>query len=112
MEGCGYGSIPHKRCWCPLVFDSATFKYLEKLDVTEYWNDFPDGHKDNAIVEFVETIDVPQQEYIEDRGDCGVFVCIFMEMIVLGVPVRIDRPRRDAGFLYINGMTNIIWDTI
>ncbi|CAH1450566.1 unnamed protein product [Lactuca virosa] len=83
-----------------------------ELDVIEYWNDFPDGHIDNATVEFVETIDVPQQKNIQDKGDCGVFVCMFMEMIVSGIPVKIDKPRGEAGFLYRNRMTNIIWDTI
>ncbi|CAH1413220.1 unnamed protein product [Lactuca virosa] len=53
-------SIPHKRCWCRLVFGNATFKYLEKLDVIEYWNDFPDRHKVNATVEFVDIVHVPQ----------------------------------------------------
>ncbi|CAH1413528.1 unnamed protein product [Lactuca virosa] len=85
---------------------------ISELDVIEYWNDFPDGHKANATVEFVDTIDEPQQEYIEDRGDCGVFICVFMEMNGSGVPMKIDKPRRDARFLYRNRMTNITWDTI
>ncbi|CAH1423022.1 unnamed protein product [Lactuca virosa] len=33
---------------------------ISELDVIEYWNDFPDGHRDNVIVEFVEAIDAPQ----------------------------------------------------
>ncbi|CAH1446568.1 unnamed protein product [Lactuca virosa] len=93
-------------------FKSFGDNIITELDVIKYWNDFPDGHKANATVEFVDTIDAPQQEYIEDRGDCGVFICMFMEMIVSGVPVKIDKPRRAARFLYRNRMTNIIWDTI
>ncbi|CAH1444101.1 unnamed protein product [Lactuca virosa] len=85
---------------------------ISELDVIEFWNDFPDGHKANTNVEFVDTIDGPHQEYIEVRGDYGVFICMFMEMIVSRVPVKIDKPHRDAGFLYRNRMTNIIWDTI
>ncbi|CAH1451488.1 unnamed protein product [Lactuca virosa] len=93
-------------------FTSFGDRIISELDVIDYWNDFPDGHKANTTLEFVDTIDTPQKEYIEDRGDCGVFVCMFMEMIVSGVPVKIDKPRRDAGFLYRNRMTNIIWNTI
>ncbi|CAH1434908.1 unnamed protein product [Lactuca virosa] len=57
---------------------------ISELDVINYWNDFSDGHKTNATIQFVDTIDAPQQEYIVGRGDCGVFVCMFMEMIVSG----------------------------
>ncbi|CAH1450686.1 unnamed protein product [Lactuca virosa] len=101
----------------PKYFTGGEFKsfgdsIISELDVIEYWNDFPVGHKDKASVEFIDIVDAPQQEYTLDRGDCGVFVCMFMEMIVSGVPVKIDKLHRDAGFLYINRMTNIIWDTI
>ncbi|CAH1450767.1 unnamed protein product [Lactuca virosa] len=122
--------VLHLNTWKVHIYDSAQSmnffsKYLtsgefksfgdsiiSELDVIEYWNDFPYGYKDNTTVEFVDTIDAPQREYIQDRGDCGVFVCMFMEMIVSGVPVKIDKPCKDAGFLYKNRMTNIIWDTI
>ncbi|CAH1453068.1 unnamed protein product [Lactuca virosa] len=93
-------------------FTSFKDSIISELDVIDYWNDFPDGHKAKATIQFVDTIDAPHQEYIEDRGDCGVFVCIFMEMIVSGVQVKIVKLRRDAGFLYRNRMANIIWDTI
>ncbi|CAH1444969.1 unnamed protein product [Lactuca virosa] len=93
-------------------FTSFGDSIISELDAIEYWNDFPDGHKDKARVEFIDIVDVPQQEYILDRGDCGVFVCMFLEMIVSGVPVKIDKPCRDAEFLYRNRMTNIIWDII
>ncbi|CAH1444171.1 unnamed protein product [Lactuca virosa] len=92
-------------------FKSFGDSIIEELDVIDYWKDFPDGHKDNAVVEFIDIVDAPQQEYIINRGDCGVFVSMYMEMIVLGVPVKSDKPCRDAGFLYRNRMTNIIWDT-
>ncbi|CAH1454158.1 unnamed protein product [Lactuca virosa] len=41
-------------------FKSFGDSIISKLDVIEYWNDFPDGHKDNAIVEFIDIVDVPQ----------------------------------------------------
>ncbi|CAI9265689.1 unnamed protein product [Lactuca saligna] len=41
-------------------FNSFGDSIISELEVIEYWNDFPDGHKDNAIVEFVDTIDAPQ----------------------------------------------------
>ncbi|CAI9288409.1 unnamed protein product [Lactuca saligna] len=55
-------------------FQSFGDSIISKLDVIKYRNDFSDGHRDTAIVEFVEAIDAPQQEYNEDRDDCGVFV--------------------------------------
>ncbi|CAH1440110.1 unnamed protein product [Lactuca virosa] len=33
---------------------------ISELDVIEYWNDFPDGHKAHATMEFVDNIDAPQ----------------------------------------------------
>ncbi|CAH1417733.1 unnamed protein product [Lactuca virosa] len=92
-------------------FKSFGDSIIEELDAIDYWKDFPDGHKDNAVVEFIDIVDAPQQEYITNRGDCGVFVSMYMEMIASGVPVKSDKPCRDAGFLYRNRMTNIIWDT-
>ncbi|CAH1445919.1 unnamed protein product [Lactuca virosa] len=92
-------------------FKSFGDSIIEELDAIDYWKDFPDGHKDNAVVEFIDIVDAPQQEYITNRGDCGVFVSMYMEMIASGVPVKSDKPCRDARFLYRNRMTNIIWDT-
>ncbi|CAH1420894.1 unnamed protein product [Lactuca virosa] len=123
-------AVLHLDTWKVEIYDSARIagyfsKYLtggeftsfgdsiiSELDVIEYWNHFPVGHKDKAKLEFVDVVDVPQQEYSLDKGDCGVFVCMFMEMIVSGVPVKISTARRDAGFLYRNKMANVIWDTI
>ncbi|CAI9299533.1 unnamed protein product [Lactuca saligna] len=92
-------------------FKSFGDSIIEELDAIDYRKDFPDGHKDNAVVEFIDIVDTPQQEYIINRGDYGVFVSMYMEMIALGVPVNNDKPCRDAGFLYRNRITNIIWDT-
>ncbi|CAI9296442.1 unnamed protein product [Lactuca saligna] len=50
-------------------FKSFGVNIISELDVIEYWNDFPDGHKDNAIVEFVDTIDALQQKYIKDIAE-------------------------------------------
>lgn len=40
---------------------------------------------------FVEAIDLSQHDMDIDRGDCGVFICMFMEMIVSGVSVKIEK---------------------
>ncbi|CAI9277947.1 unnamed protein product [Lactuca saligna] len=122
-------AVLHLRIWKVHIYDSARrmnyftmyltggeFKsfgdsIIEELDAIDYWKDFPDGHKDNVVVEFIDIVDAPQQEYIANRGDCVVFVSMYMEMIASGVPVKSDKPCRDAGFLYKNRMTNIIWDT-
>ncbi|CAI9294834.1 unnamed protein product [Lactuca saligna] len=89
-------------------FKSFGDSIISELDAIEYWNDFPVRHKDKATMEFIDIVDTPQREYTLDRRDYGIFVCMFMEMIVSEVPVKIDKPRRDAGFLYRNRMTNII----
>ena len=77
-------------------FKSFGDSIIEELDAIEYWKDFPDEHKDNTVVEFIDIVDAPQQEYISERGDCGVFVSMYMEMIASGVPVKSDKPCRDA----------------
>ncbi|CAI9279643.1 unnamed protein product [Lactuca saligna] len=123
-------AVLHLDTWKVEIFDSAQvasyfstyltngeFKsfgdsIISELDVIEYWKHFPIGHRDNAKVEFVDVVDTPQQEYSLERGDCGVFVCMFMEMIIYGVLVEISRTSREAAFLYRNKMANVIWDTI
>ncbi|CAI9290805.1 unnamed protein product [Lactuca saligna] len=102
-------AVLHLDTWKVEIFDSAR---VAEMDVIEYWKHFPIGHRDNAKVEFVDVVDAPQQEYSIERGDWGVFVCMFMEMIVYGVPVAISRTSREAAFLYRNKMANVIWDTI
>ncbi|CAH1430148.1 unnamed protein product [Lactuca virosa] len=97
-------AVLHLDIWKVHIYDSARY-------AIDYWKDFPDGHNDNAVVEFIDIVDATQQEDIANRGDFGVFVSMYMEMIASGVPVKSDKPCRDAGFLYRNRMTNIIWDT-
>ncbi|CAH1420897.1 unnamed protein product [Lactuca virosa] len=41
-------------------FESFGDSFNSELDVIEYWNYFPDGHRDTAIVNFIEAIDMPQ----------------------------------------------------
>ncbi|CAH1412957.1 unnamed protein product [Lactuca virosa] len=69
-------------------FKSFGDSIIEEIDAIDYWKDFPDRHKENAVVEFIDIVDAPQQEYIANRGDCGVFVSMYMEMIASGVPVK------------------------
>ncbi|CAI9269928.1 unnamed protein product [Lactuca saligna] len=42
-------------------FKSFGDSIIEELDAIDYWKDFPDGHKGNAVVEFIDIVDVPQQ---------------------------------------------------
>ncbi|CAH1432723.1 unnamed protein product [Lactuca virosa] len=42
-------------------FKSFGDSIIEELDAIDYWKDFPDGHKDNAVVEFIDIVDAPQQ---------------------------------------------------
>ncbi|CAI9296754.1 unnamed protein product [Lactuca saligna] len=72
-------------------FKSFGDSIISELDVIEYWNNFRVGDKDKATMEFIDIVDAPQHEYTLDRGDCGVIVCMFMEMIVSGVLVKIDN---------------------
>ncbi|CAI9293601.1 unnamed protein product [Lactuca saligna] len=41
-------------------FQSFGDSIISKVDVIEYGNDYPDGHRETAIVEFIEAIDMPQ----------------------------------------------------
>ncbi|CAH1434169.1 unnamed protein product [Lactuca virosa] len=79
--------------------------YLADLDLLTW--------KKSTEVKFVKAKHVPQQEQVEEgeRGDCGVFVCMFMEMLASGVPVETRQSPRDTGFTYRNRMAEIIWNS-
>ncbi|CAH1442020.1 unnamed protein product [Lactuca virosa] len=73
--------------------------YLVDLDLLTW--------KKPIEVEFIKAKHVPQQEKVEEgeRGDCGVFVCMFMEMLASGVPVETSQSPIDTRFSYRNRMT-------
>ena len=92
-------------------FKSMGESILSELDSISYWAHFPSGHRP-SVVEFVEADNPPQQQLKTSRGDCGVFVCMFMEMLASGVPVAIDTDSREMAFRYRNRMLEIIWETV
>ncbi|CAH1422843.1 unnamed protein product [Lactuca virosa] len=49
-------------------FKSFGDSIIEELDAIDYWKDFPDGHKDNAVVEFIDIVDAPQKNILLIEG--------------------------------------------
>ena len=64
-------------------------------------------------MKFLKAKHVSQQEKVEEgeKGDYGVFVCMFMKMLASGVPVETRESPRDTGFTYRNKMAEIIWNS-
>ena len=116
------------RSWKVTIYDSATTlgyfeKYqkdgtftrfgqciLKELDEIFYWDTVAPSEKKTHIPEFVEGQDVPQQELAVSRGDCGVFVCMFLEMLVSNVALRIDHTSAQSAIMYRTKMANCIWE--
>ena len=114
--------------WKVTIYDSATTlgyfkKYQEDDTFTRfgrcilkelakffYWDTVALSQRKTHIPEFVEAEDVPQQELGISRGDCGVFVCMFMEMLVSNVALRIHHSSTQSAILYRNKMANYIWE--
>ena len=90
-------------------FKSVGQSILSELDDIDYWDDFPAGHRPEMI-EFVEAENVPQQE--ADTGDCGVFTCLFMELLASGLPVQTHSSSREVGVSYRRRMLDILWATV
>ncbi|CAI9286148.1 unnamed protein product [Lactuca saligna] len=93
-------------------FKSLEDSILSELDHISYWAHFPNRQKPTEV-KFVKAKHVPQQEKVEkgERGDCEVFVCMFMEMLASGVPVETRESPRGMGFTYHNRMAEIIWNS-
>ncbi|XP_023756981.2 uncharacterized protein LOC111905526 [Lactuca sativa] len=58
-------------------------------------------------MQFIYEENVPQQS--SHLGDCGVFLCMFMEQLVSGQPIRVLIDPKNAALEFRLRMTKIIW---
>ena len=84
-------------------------KLLRLLDTIFYWDHLPSTPRRTDVMEFVEAVDVPQQT--GGLGDCGVFVCMFLEMLASGLPVKLQQPALEAAVGFRSRMCQIFWAT-
>ncbi|KAL4579390.1 hypothetical protein LXL04_015534 [Taraxacum kok-saghyz] len=78
---------------------TAFAKNLKKIiDTTSYWDHFPKEKRRNGIMSFVEGENVPQQT--GPLGDCGIFLCMFMEKLASGLPLTLDRDAQQAAVAF------------
>ena len=85
---------------------NAFAKNLKKiLDTTSYWDHFPKEKRRNDIMSFVEGENVPQQT--GPLGDCGIFLCMFMEKLASGLPLTLDKDAQQAAVAFRYRMARI-----
>nr|KAJ0193305.1 hypothetical protein LSAT_V11C800396240 [Lactuca sativa] len=85
------------------TFERRVANYLDKI---KYWSRrniprFP------LNMQFIYEENVPQQS--SHLGDCGVFVCMFMEQFVSGQPIRVLIDPKNATLEFRLRMAKIIW---
>ena len=116
------------RTWKVNIYDSATSinyfeqyksdgsftkfgqSILKELEEIYYWDSFDLSAKKTHTPEFVKAKNAPQQEKDTIRGDCGVFLCMFMEMLASNVPLKLNQSNRESAIMYRSRMANIIWE--
>nr|KAJ0220306.1 hypothetical protein LSAT_V11C200059300 [Lactuca sativa] len=84
-------------------FERRVANYLDKI---KYW---PRRNIPRILLnmQFIYEENVPQQS--SHLGDCGVFVCMFMEQLVSGQPIRVLIDPKNAALEFRLRMTKIIW---
>nr|KAJ0188898.1 hypothetical protein LSAT_V11C900483480 [Lactuca sativa] len=84
-------------------FERQVANYLDKI---KYWarRNIP---RIPLNMQFIYEENVPQQS--SHLGDCGVFVCMFMEQLVSGQPIRVLIDPKNAALEFRLWMTKIIW---
>nr|KAJ0186716.1 hypothetical protein LSAT_V11C900471570 [Lactuca sativa] len=84
-------------------FEAQVAEYLDKID---YWarRNIP---RILWNMQFILETSVPKQSSM--LGDCGVFVCMFMEQLVSGQPIRELINPRNAALEFHQRMTKIYW---
>nr|KAJ0215289.1 hypothetical protein LSAT_V11C300121190 [Lactuca sativa] len=83
-------------------FEVCVVHYLDKID---YW-DRRNIPRIPLNIQFIFETNVPQQSSL--LGDCGVFVCMFMEQLVPGQPIRELIDQRNAALEFRQRMEKII----
>ncbi|XP_023763622.2 uncharacterized protein LOC111912116 [Lactuca sativa] len=84
-------------------FERRVANYLDKI---KYWaqRNIP---RIPLNMQFIYEENVPQQS--SHLGDCGVFLCMFMEQLVSGQPIRVLIDPKNAALEFRLRMTKIIW---
>nr|KAJ0213350.1 hypothetical protein LSAT_V11C400219770 [Lactuca sativa] len=84
-------------------FERWVANYLDKI---KYWaqRNIP---RIPLNMKFIYEENVPQQS--SHLGDCGVFVCMFMEQFVSGQPIRVLIDPKNAALEFRKRMTKIYW---
>nr|KAJ0197934.1 hypothetical protein LSAT_V11C700358770 [Lactuca sativa] len=84
-------------------FERRVANYLDKI---KYWarRNIP---RIPLNMQFIYEENVPQQS--SHLGDCGVFVCMFMEQLVSGQPIRVLIDPKNAALEFRLRMAKIIW---
>nr|KAJ0189887.1 hypothetical protein LSAT_V11C800445100 [Lactuca sativa] len=84
-------------------FERRVANYLDKI---KYWarRNIP---RIPLNMQFIYEENVPQQS--SHLGDCGVFLCMFMEQLVSGQPIRVLIDPKNAALEFRLRMAKIIW---
>nr|KAJ0194724.1 hypothetical protein LSAT_V11C700377780 [Lactuca sativa] len=84
-------------------FECRVANYLDKI---KYWarRNIP---RIPLNMQFIYEENVPQQS--SHLGDCGVFLCMFMEQLVSGQPIRVLIDPKNAALEFRLRMAKIIW---
>ncbi|XP_052626875.1 uncharacterized protein LOC128133458 [Lactuca sativa] len=84
-------------------FERRVTNYLDKI---KYWarRNIP---RIPLNMQFIYEENVPQQS--SHLGDCGVFVCMFMEQLVSGQPIRVLIDPKNAALEFRLWMAKINW---
>nr|KAJ0191482.1 hypothetical protein LSAT_V11C800409240 [Lactuca sativa] len=84
-------------------FERRVANYLDKI---KYWarSNIP---RIPLNMQFIYEENVPQQS--SHLGDCGVFLCMFMEQLVSGQPIRVIIDPKNAALEFRLRMAKIIW---
>nr|KAJ0227021.1 hypothetical protein LSAT_V11C100017730 [Lactuca sativa] len=84
-------------------FERRVANYLDKI---RYWA-WRNIRRISLNMQFIYEENVPQQS--SHLGDCGVFVCMFMEQFVSGQPIRVLIDPKNAALEFRQRMAKIYW---
>nr|KAJ0215277.1 hypothetical protein LSAT_V11C300148050 [Lactuca sativa] len=84
-------------------FERRVANYLDKIKYWA-WRNIP---RIPLNMQFIYEENVPQQS--SHLGDCGVFLCMFMEQLVSGQPIRVLIDPKNAALEFRLRMAKIIW---
>lgn len=82
------------------------------LDDIRYWEHLPNKKKRAHPMEFLEA-DVPQQNGA--LGDCGVFLCMFMELLAWKdeeVAMEFPKDPKEGAHNFRHRMASIYWGSV